>query len=184
MGGLETGCERRGWRSRSHPATRRRQKSGAGIENRTRNLRFTNHLFVQRCFLDVPAEQCAPFVGLLILERSRRGQEEVSDFFFSRARTAAQRALTARRANSTRRFFESAAVRAGPPFLPPSLPRATAAGFFFLSGFFATSIHCLLPSGPTRAVWYRRRVCHDCQRGSSLDLCQDVATVLYGRVGL
>ena len=43
-----------------------------------------------------------------------------------------QRAKTALRAISVLRLAESFAARALPPFWPPSFPKATAAGFFFL----------------------------------------------------
>ena len=42
-----------------------------------------------------------------------------------------QRARTALRASSDLLLAESFAMRAGPPLRPPSLPKATAAGFFF-----------------------------------------------------
>ncbi len=42
-----------------------------------------------------------------------------------------QRAIAAARAISTRRRFDSAFARAGPPFLPPRRPSTTAARFFF-----------------------------------------------------
>ena len=44
-----------------------------------------------------------------------------------------QRAITALRPSSDLPFAESFAMRAGPPLSPPSLPKATAAGFFFLA---------------------------------------------------
>src|SRR4051812_24487918 len=46
-----------------------------------------------------------------------------------------QRAKTAFRAICDLRFAESFAARALPPFRPPSLPNATAAGFFSLPRF-------------------------------------------------
>jgi len=46
-----------------------------------------------------------------------------------------QRAITAIRAISDLRFAESFLARALPPLRPPSLPNATAAGFFSLSLF-------------------------------------------------
>jgi hypothetical protein len=45
------------------------------------------------------------------------------------------RVAMALRANADLSVAESFAIRAGPPFNPPSLPSATAAGFFFLTGF-------------------------------------------------
>jgi hypothetical protein len=47
-------------------------------------------------------------------------------------RSLAQRAFAARWAIVFRSSGESFAALARPPFCPPSLPRATAAGFFFL----------------------------------------------------
>lgn len=44
-----------------------------------------------------------------------------------------QRAKFALRASSDLSLAESLAIRALPPLRPPSLPKATAAGFFFLS---------------------------------------------------
>jgi hypothetical protein len=53
------------------------------------------------------------------------------------------------RAISLRRFGESAAALAFPPFDPPSFPRATAAGFFFRAGGV-----CPVASATTRkAAW-------------------------------
>ena len=46
-----------------------------------------------------------------------------------------QRAIIAFLASADRSSRESSAMRAFPPFSPPRLPRATAAGFFFFSGF-------------------------------------------------
>jgi hypothetical protein len=54
----------------------------------------------------------------------------------------AQRALAARWAIEILSSFESFAARARPPFCPPSLPNATAAGFFFLA-FAGKGIGCL-----------------------------------------
>jgi hypothetical protein len=45
---------------------------------------------------------------------------------------APQRARAARRADALRSLAESILAVAGPPFSPPILPKATAAGFFFL----------------------------------------------------
>lgn len=47
---------------------------------------------------------------------------------------ASVREVKAFRANSLRFFAETPSHRALPPFLPPSLPSATAAGFLGLSG--------------------------------------------------
>src|SRR5215207_6362140 len=73
-----------------------------------------------------------------MLERSRKQgkwtpkcglQNEIAcgDYCFGRG---AQRAFAARRAICWRFLAESFAALAGPPFLPPKRPRATAAGFF------------------------------------------------------
>jgi hypothetical protein len=51
-----------------------------------------------------------------------------------------QRALAAFRAISRRSAAVSALALAGPPFLPPSFPRATAAGFFLAVAALATRL--------------------------------------------
>src|ERR1022692_4938512 len=52
----------------------------------------------------------------------------------------AQRAWTALRALSLRCAGVSLAALAGPPFLPPFRPRATAAGFFFVKAMFISYV--------------------------------------------
>lgn len=69
--------------------------------------------------------QCAP----------TRGRDQ-SELLFLRSFRFAHLALTALRASSRRSSGVSCAIRAFPPFRPPNRPRATAFGFFRLSGVF------------------------------------------------
>src|SRR5579862_7185737 len=68
-------------------------------------------------------------------------------------------AKTALRAISDRRSGESLAIRAGPPFRPPSLPNETAAGFFFLPIVLLERLGMGLSSYCNRKFASRKTVC-------------------------
>lgn len=63
----------------------------------------------------------------------------VQTFEAVRSLTRLQRVMTASRPISDRRFLDNFFALAGPPFSPPSLPNATAAGFLSLFGFLIES---------------------------------------------
>src|ERR1017187_4249566 len=96
-------------------------------------LSMEDHTFklIGRCRISVGS-----FVALIRANRVRAAWSEVSATAGVASSSLpllafAQRAWTALRALSLRCAGVSLAALAGPPFLPPFRPRATAAGFFF-----------------------------------------------------
>jgi hypothetical protein len=73
-------------------------------------------------------------VHFRLFHRAKTALRAISDRWFGES--AFMRVNTALRAISDLRSGESFLARALPPFNPPSLPSATAAGFFRLTVFF------------------------------------------------
>lgn len=65
--------------------------------------------------------------------------------------------FAALRAISVRLLLVKAAARAGPPLAPPSLPRATAAGFFPSSAFVSGGAFPVAMSTISFASWFESR---------------------------
>jgi hypothetical protein len=113
------------------------------------------------------------FRGLTVIDFTWLG----SSFNLNRQPLLPQRAFAARWAISVRSCGVSFAALAMPPFMPPSFPSATAAGFF-LRGGNDSGLGAGLNSAPVACSTTRRAFCATSpllERLGMLALCHDLA---------